>query len=139
MFFIRITKKLERYIIAVDFDGTLCSKAFPEIGPIGWIHRRVENYVKKAHAAGAIICLWTCRMDHPGGRKYLQEAIDNCKERGIPLDYINDSPNSPGFEDWHPRKIYADEYIDDLSKHPFCFLSSIFSHISLKRIKKLIV
>lgn len=68
-------------IIAVDFDGTLCTNAYPEIGePIPYS----LLYVTRAKAAGHIITLHTCRQG-----KFLDDAIAWCKARGITFDYIN--------------------------------------------------
>lgn len=67
-------------IIAVDFDGTLCTNAYPEIGePIPYS----LLYVTRAKAAGHIITLHTCRQG-----KFLDDAIAWCKARGITFDYI---------------------------------------------------
>lgn len=70
-------------IIAVDFDGTLCTNAYPEIGePIPYS----LLYVTRAKAAGHIITLHTCRQG-----KFLNDAIAWCKARGITFDYINEN------------------------------------------------
>ena len=70
-------------IIAVDFDGTLCTNAYPELGePIPYS----LLYVTRAKAAGHIITLHTCRQGKP-----LDDAIAWCKARGITFDYINEN------------------------------------------------
>lgn len=46
--------KQRRKIIAVDFDGTLFTDAYPEIGEPIW---KVINYCKKEQAEGSIIIL----------------------------------------------------------------------------------
>lgn len=86
---------------------------FPEIGEINEEHANLHEYLRKAHNLGAIICLWTCRVDDTPDIDHLTKAIAACKENRIPIDYINDSPNEIGFERYHPRKIFAHEYIDD--------------------------
>jgi len=102
---------LQHKIIAVDFDGTLCTHNFPEIGIILPEHRRVINFIQRAKNNGSIIILWTCR-ENTEERKYLDEAVNFCKEHDIPVDYANHYPN-PEFGGFSSRKPYADLYIDD--------------------------
>jgi hypothetical protein len=91
-------------IIAVDFDGTLCTNAYPEIGePIPYS----LLYVTRAKAAGHIITLHTCRQG-----KSLDDAIAWCKARGITFDYINENvPANIKRFGGDTRKIYADVYV----------------------------
>lgn len=93
-------------IIAVDFDGTIFTNAWPDIGePI----KSTIDALKREQRSGSKIILWTNRM----GDK-LQEAIDACKKQGIEFDAVND--NLPeiieAFGD-NCRKIFANEYWDD--------------------------
>ena len=93
-------------IIAVDFDGTLCTNKFPEIGEP--IHETIEA-LKSEQAAGARVILWTCRV---GER--LTETLLWCGEHGIDVDEVN--RNLPDIVDSFGsdcRKIFADEYWDD--------------------------
>ncbi len=62
-----------RPIVAVDFDGTLTSNEFPDIGEI---NNNVVNWVRGRKDNGATIILWTTRQN-----KKLQEALDYIKER----------------------------------------------------------
>lgn len=104
-----------RKIIAVDFDGTLFTDAYPEIGePIG----KVINYCKEEQAKGAILILWTCRNGAD-----LDEAIELSKSVGINFDYVNENTkeNLAMYGGKDNRKIYADEYIDDKSKNLLSF------------------
>lgn len=98
-------------IIAVDFDGTLCTNAYPEIGePIPYS----LLYVTRAKAAGHIITLHTCRQG-----KFLDDAIAWCKARGITFDYINENvPANIKRFGGDTRKIYADVYFDANSLNP---------------------
>ena len=94
-------------IIAVDFDGTLFTDEYPNIGNPIW---NVINYCKIEQEKGAIIFLWTCRNG-----EVLEEAVNKCKEVGLFFDYVNE--NTKEHRDRHDgnegRKIYAHEYIDD--------------------------
>jgi len=97
--------------VAVDFDGTLCSVAFPEIGEQLLGHKRIMDYCNNLKRKGVTLILWTCREDNEE-RAYLTEAVKWCKDRGLEFDYINENPECtygypPG------RKINADLYIDD--------------------------
>ena len=98
-------------VIAVDFDGTLCEHRFPRIGEIQDVHKKVIEYIRNQHKNGNTIVLWTCREDVPQG-KYLSEAIEWCKEKEIPIDYVNEYP-MPSLNGFAARKVCADMYIDD--------------------------
>lgn len=106
-----------KYIVAVDYDGTLFEGSYPDIGnPILPVFEKVKEFQK----AGAEIILWTCREAGT-----LQQAIDRCCVCGLEFDAIND--NAPAHaayvtktlkENGHifaNRKVYADIYVDDKS------------------------
>lgn len=95
-----------RKAIAIDFDGCLCTDAFPAIGEPNW------PVIKRAQAeqrAGTGLILWTCREG-----QILQDAIAACEGWGLAFDSINES-----LPDWieafgtQPRKVGASEYWDD--------------------------
>ena len=93
-------------VIAVDFDGTLCENAFPDIGKP---KQHVMDYVKKLKSEGNKLILWTCREG-----ELLEKAISWCHENGLSFDAYN--ANLPErIEEFgtDPRKIGADFYIDD--------------------------
>lgn len=106
-------------VIAVDFDGCLCSCAFPEIGEQLELHKNVADYIRSQKKDGATIILWTCREDL-AERKYLSEALQWCEEHDIPIDYANEYP-TPGFGGRIGRKVCADIYIDDKAVNVDCF------------------
>lgn len=98
-------------IIAVDFDGTLCTNAYPDIGdPIP----SVIEYIKHARKCGNIVILWTCRT----GDK-LTEAVAWAAAHGLEFDYINENANH-NVEKYggDTRKIFADIYLDDKALLP---------------------
>lgn len=69
-----VRRDKEYDFIAVDFDGTLCVHRFPEIGEP---KPGVIEYIKQQAEAGTKIILHTCREnDEPGGRNYLDEAVE---------------------------------------------------------------
>lgn len=104
------TKEAKDKVIAVDFDGCICSMNYPNIGEPNW---EVINALKDERAAGAKLILWTCRCDEA-----LTAAVDACTSWGLQFDAVNE--NVPerlvkyGYSD--SRKISADEYWDDLAK-----------------------
>ena len=100
-----------RPIIAVDFDGTLCESAWPEIGEA---REAVIETVKIAQAAGARLILWTSRT---GGR--LAEAVAWCAARGLIFDAVNANlPETLERYGGDSRKITADIYLDDRATLP---------------------
>lgn len=95
-----------RKAIAIDFDGCLCTEAYPEIGEPNW---PVIQRAKQEQQAGAGLILWTVREG-----QLLQDALDACKRWGLTFDAVNES-----LPDWieaygnRPRKVGASEYWDD--------------------------
>lgn len=94
-------------IIAVDFDGTIFTDEYPNVGKPIW---KTINYCKSEQAKGAILILWTCRNGQD-----LVEAVAQCEIVGLHFDYVNENAwvNTMEFGSMDNRKIYADEYIDD--------------------------
>lgn len=98
-------------IIAVDFDGTIVTDAYPKMGKP---RTRTINYIKNMKEEGCKIILWTCRSD-----EQLDEALEFCKEVGIEFDAVNDNlAEIKELYENNSRKIYADIYIDDRSFTP---------------------
>lgn len=101
--------KTDGKIIAVDFDGTLCESAWPQIGAprMEWI-----NYVKGQQLSGAKLILWTNRCG-----EQLEEAVEWCKAQGIVFDAVNDNlPEMIELYGNNCRKVFAHEYLDDKAK-----------------------
>ncbi|MEN6422284.1 MAG: hypothetical protein ABFD76_10090 [Smithella sp.] len=93
-------------IIAIDFDGTICFDAYPEIG---CIQPYAAETINKLHAAGHYIIINTCRE---GNR--LNEAINWLLEKGIRFNRVNDNhPAAMSKYGSNSRKIFADVVIDD--------------------------
>ena len=98
--------KSGEYIIAVDFDGTLCRNEWPDIGEP--IVPMIEA-AKEAKKRGAKLILCTCRE-----RKRLAEAVVWCAVRGLKFDAVN--ANLQSRIDQYGgdcRKISFDELWDD--------------------------
>ena len=92
-------------ILAVDFDGTLVTNKFPEIGEI---KPEVWNAVLNAQKDGCKIILWTSRT---GG--VLNQAVQFCNEHGLVFNAINDNIPEVKALGWDARKVFAKYYIDD--------------------------
>ena len=93
-------------VIAVDFDGCLCTNKYPEIGQP---NRQLIRMLKTARSKGNKIILWTCREG-----KQLQDAVKWCERQGLRFDAVND--NIQELKDMfneNSRKVGADVYIDD--------------------------
>lgn len=100
-------KKLFPPILAVDFDGTLVSDRFPEIGEPNWV---IVKAVKNYQALGYKLILWTCRTDD-----LLRDAVDYCRSSlGIEFDAVNQNlPECQKFYGGDTRKVFANMYLDD--------------------------
>lgn len=101
-----------KLVIAVDFDGTLCEYAFPEIGEQTEYQKNLMDTLISMRNEGHKIILWTNRGDN---EKYpvLTQAVEWCKERGLEFDAVNSNlPDQKKLSGYSP-KIMADYYIDD--------------------------
>ena len=93
----------KKLVFAIDFDGTVVTNAYPNIGrPIGAapvLRQLVEN--------GHRLILYTIRTGKP-----LQDAIDWYQDNGIALYGVN---RNPGQFSWAPdaKKIFFDLCLDD--------------------------
>lgn len=95
----------DRLIIAVDFDGTIVSDAYPQIGkPQIFAFETLKRLQNDGHR----LILWTYRC----GRK-LDEAVEFCKDNGIEFYAVNRSFPSEDYSGKESRKIAADLFIDD--------------------------
>lgn len=109
---------MNTWTIAIDFDGTVVTHAFPQVGrEIG-----ATPVLKKLVAKGHRLILWTMRSDvadpqspspaiytEPGN--YLTAAVQWFVEREIPLFGINHNPEQMLWT--ASPKAHADLYIDD--------------------------
>lgn len=107
-----MNKEEKKFVIAVDFDGTLCNHAFPGIGEQDDYHKELMDILIKARKEGHKLILWTNRGDN---KKYksLSEAIQWCKDRGLEFDAINKNIKEQKKLSGYSPKIMADVYIDD--------------------------
>lgn len=98
-------------VIAIDFDGTLFTNRWPEIGePIDFVIRQA----KREQESGAKLILWTNRTDD-----LLDAALKACDAVGLHFDAVNESlPEWKDHFGTDPRKIGASEYWDDKAVTP---------------------
>lgn len=98
-------------VFAVDFDGTLCENAWPEIGEPRY---NIINLIKELRKNGHKIILWTCRDGMA-----LVDALTWCSDYGLFFDAVNDNlEEHKRLFGGNSRKIMADYYIDDKSLYP---------------------
>ena len=91
-------------IIAVDFDGTVVTHEYPEVG--SEVPHAVD-VLRRLNKAGVKIIVWTMR-----GGKYLDEdARKWFEERDLKVWAYNDNPQQSSWTE--SRKCYAHAYIDD--------------------------
>ena len=94
-------------LIAVDFDGTIVTHEYPNIGKeIPFAIETLKMLIKDGHQ----LILWSVREG-----RLLQDAIDWCKERGVEFYAVNkDYPEEDKDKNNHfSRKLKADVWIDD--------------------------
>ena len=89
-------------IIAIDFDGTCVTHAFPKVGKDIGAARILRALTEKKHQ----LILYTMR-----DRDTLKDAINWFAENNIPLYAVN---NNPSQHKWTKSpKVFAHLYIDD--------------------------
>ena len=93
--------------IAVDFDGTIVEEAYPQIGkPIPFA---IDVLKKLIYEDYHHVILWTVREG-----ALLEEAVQYCRQRGVEFYAVNKlHPDLP--DEYRPRKVAADIFIDDRS------------------------
>ena len=93
-------------IIAVDFDGTIVTDKFPEIGEP---NLELVAWLKQYRANGGKLILWTSR-----NKDHLPKAVDFCISLGLEFDAINENLKENQIK-WQgdTRKVLADYYLDD--------------------------
>jgi len=90
-------------IIALDFDGTCVSHAYPKVG--GDVPNCI-NVLKKLVECGHNLILYTMRCDSE-----LTDAVEWFNKKDIPLYGIQKNPTQ---DTWTKSpKCYAEMYIDD--------------------------
>lgn len=95
--------KNEPMIIAIDFDGTIVTHEYPEIGrPVPGAIETMKEFI----ARGDKLILWTMRSGES-----LDDAVRYCENNGIIFWGINENPEQ---HKWTSSpKAYAHVYIDD--------------------------
>jgi len=94
-------------IAVIDFDGTLCKFAFPDVGPI---EPNVKEALETLKAAGYTIKIHSCRTATYWGREgergvHTKIILEFMEKYNLPYDEIITSPSMD--------KPIADVYIDD--------------------------
>lgn len=90
-------------ILGIDFDGTVVSHEYPDIGDVA---PGVFTWLKEFQKNGIKLILWTMRDG-----KELEEAVEFCKKNGIEFYGINENPTQ---KSWTTSpKAYCNYYIDD--------------------------
>ena len=93
-------------ILAVDFDGTLVTDEFPQIGQI---RKPTWDAIVSAKNKGCRIILWTCRNG-----SYLDAAVAFCRDHGLEFEAVNQNlPEIVEAYGGDTRKIFANLYLDD--------------------------
>lgn len=93
-------------IYAIDFDGTIVSNKFPDIGELNQVAYAFIKELKKRRDKWI---LYTMREG-----KALDEAVLFLKKLGISPDSVNDNLQElKKFFGNNPRKVFANVYIDD--------------------------
>lgn len=89
-------------IYAIDFDGTIVTHEYPEIGkPVPYALDIMKHLIDR----GDKIILWTMRSGET-----LYQAADYIRKNGVELWSLNSNPQ----QNWSKSpKAYAQHYIDD--------------------------
>lgn len=93
-------------IIAVDFDGTIVTHEYPNIGRE--IPFAIDTLKRLQNEFQHLLILWTVRSG-----KELEEAVEYCRAKGLEFYAVNANYPEEVFSPDISRKINADLYIDD--------------------------
>jgi len=94
---------MKNIILAIDFDGTIVTHKYPEIGdPVPHAIKSIKEFEK----LNCKIMLWTMRSG-----KELEDAVEYLKNNGIELWGINKNCQQSSWT--NSNKQYAHYYIDD--------------------------
>jgi hypothetical protein len=105
-----LSEKIKQVVIAIDFDGTICTVSYPEIGRE---REGAKEFINMLYDEGYLIVINTCRSD--GGDHKAETIVrDFMKLRGIKYHAINENLDFLiEYYKCDTRKISADVYIDD--------------------------
>lgn len=92
-------------VIAVDFDGTIVTHAYPQIGKEMLF---AFATLKELQSRGHKLILWTFRSGD-----LLDEAVEYCRKNGVEFYAVNKNYPEEVFSDKISRKVNADIFIDD--------------------------
>lgn len=101
-------KRTRPWVLAIDFDGTICEESFPKVGAL---KPDADKYINMLYNEGFHIVINTCRSG-----TYEGMAHHFLKEKGVHYHYLN--CNMPYMIEEYGqdcRKISADIYIDNKS------------------------
>ena len=93
--------------IAVDFDGTIVTHEYPQIGKE--IPFAIQT-LKMLQQDGHKLILWSVRKD-----KLLEDAVQWCRERGLEFYAVNKEYPEEEMQNnfFYSRKLKVDLWIDD--------------------------
>lgn len=107
---VKLKEVVERVVLAIDFDGTICEVAYPEIGMERY---GAKEHINRLYEEGYIIIINSCRTDGAGIQPATM-AQEFLKLRGINYHFFNENwPDLINLYGTDCRKISADIYIDD--------------------------
>ena len=99
-------KSRKKLTLAIDFDGTIVSRDWPQIGRPRVMAVPVLKMLKRR---GHTLILWTCRVGEP-----LRDAVLFLAKNNVWVDFVNNNdPKMVHIYGTNCRKINADWCIDD--------------------------
>ena len=111
--------------IAVDFDGTIVTHEYPNIGkPIPFAIETLKKLQIEGHHQ---LILWTCREG-----ELLQEAIDYCASKGLEFYSVNSNFPEENADIVRARKLEAELFIDDRNLGGIPDWGTIYSMVAHK-------
>lgn len=114
--------------IAVDFDGTIVTHKYPQIGDeLPFAIDTLKHLQEEGHK----LILWSVREG-----KRLDEAVDFCARRGLVFYAVNSEYPGASWSGNGSRKIAADVYIDDSNLGGIPDWSAIYDQLSKRSGKK---
>jgi len=119
--------------ITIDFDGTVVTEKWPDIGRLKFGAKWVINKLSKKHT----IIINTLREDKKVPflnieRNWKSEAREFLTKKGVTFHFLNENPLEL-IEKWgNSRKLAGDVFIDDKNILPLTFWPLIYVVLSIK-------
>lgn len=122
--------KFDSLYIGVDFDNTLHPYNMTDENEFPNGFRSIVALLREAKQLGLKLCLWTL----PTSKENLDWKVEWCKNHGIEMDFVNDSPLLSEYSSQF-RKPHFNLLLDDVAglESSYSILMNLVEYIKNKK------